>query len=127
MVRPSKSDLDHAFTRIETLAAGRGLPGTMRSTSYRSPAIKVGGRTFIRLRDAATLVLHCPHNQKTLLMEISPDIYFETHNYIGQSAVLVRLNEISDEELSLRIEDAWRFRAPKLLQADHLNSARPTS
>ncbi len=114
-------DFDTAFARVESLAAGRDLPGVERSTSYGTPALKVRDKSFVRLRDATTLVLLCPIEQKTLLMEISPDIYFETDHYVGYPAVLIQLAVISDEELSLRLEDAWRFKAPKRLAA-----SRPT-
>ena len=107
---------DADFQRIENLARQRGLAEVERSTSYRTPALKVGGKSFVRLKDKDVLVLLCPMEQKTLLMEISPDIYFETDHYIGYSAVLVRLDKIDDEELSLRLEDAWTFKAPKRLQ-----------
>ena len=104
-------DHDAAFSRIEVLASAKGLAGVERSTSYGTPALKVKGVAFVRLLDSQTLVLQCPLEQKVLLMEISPDIYFETDHYIGYDAVLVRLSAISDEELSLRLEDAWRFKA----------------
>lgn len=110
-------DLDQVFTRIEQLAQARDLPEVTRSTSYRTPALKVRGSSFARLKDAATLVLLCPSEQKALLMEISPEIYFETNHYVGYPAVLIRLDAISDEELSLRLEDAWRFKAPSRLAA----------
>ncbi len=110
-----KNDLDHTFTRIERLARERGLPEIESATSYGTPALKLRSRTFVRLKDAETLVLLCPPEQKALLMEISPDIYFETDHYVGYPAVLVRLDVIGDEELSLRLEDAWRFRAPATL------------
>lgn len=113
------TDLDQIFDRIERLAFARGLPGITRSTSLRTPALKVRERAFVRLKDANTLVLLCPTEQKTLLMEISPDIYFETDHYVGYPAVLIQLAVISDEELSLRLEDAWRFKAPKTLAAQH--------
>jgi len=103
-------DLDPHFDRIETVAKARGLRGYERTTSYGTPALKVSDRTFVRLLDAATLVLQCPLDQKVLLMEISPEIYFETDHYVGYDAVLIRLDAISDEELGLRIEDAWRFK-----------------
>ncbi|MDB5528666.1 MAG: hypothetical protein JWR51_1769 [Devosia sp.] len=109
------TDLDAAFARILALAQARGLPGLARSTSYGTPALKVGSKSFCRLKDAQTLVLLCPAEQKTLLMEISPDIYFETDHYIGWPAVLIRLDVIADEELSLRLEDAWRSKASKTL------------
>lgn len=114
-------DLDTAFERVHALAQSRDLPGITRSTSYGTPALKVRGKLIVRLKDAGTLVLLCPAEQKTLLMEISPEIYFETAHYIGYPAVLIRLAAIEDEELSLRLEDAWRFKAPKTLAAQ-----RPT-
>ena len=111
-------DLDQIFSRIEKLAEARGLPGVARATSYGTPSLKVRDKSFVRLKDSATLVLLCPAEQKTLLMEISPDIYFETDHYVGYPAVLIRLDAISDEELSLRLEDAWRFKAPQKLAAE---------
>jgi hypothetical protein len=110
-----QTDLDSAFDRIERLAKDRGLAGVTRSTSYGTPSLKVRDKSFVRLKDAQTLVLLCPSEQKSLLMEISPDIYFETDHYVGYPAVLVQLSVISDEELSLRLEDAWRFKAPARL------------
>ena len=110
-----RTDLDAAFARIEALATTRGLPGLARSTSYGTPALKVADKSFCRLKDAQTLVLLCPAEQKTLLMEISPEVYFETDHYVGWPAVLIRLDVIADEELSLRLEDAWRSKAPKKL------------
>lgn len=46
-------------------------------------------------------------------MEMAPEIYFETDRYKGWPAVLIRLPAISDEELSQRLADGWRHRAPK--------------
>jgi hypothetical protein len=110
-------DLDRVFSRIEALAQVRALPGVTRSTSYGTPSLKVSDKSFVRLKDATTLVLLCPSEQKTLLMEISPEIYFETDHYVGYPAVLIQLPVISDEELSLRLEDAWRFKASQKLAA----------
>lgn len=108
-------DLDHAFARIERLAQARALPAVIRSTSYGTPSLKVRDKTFVRLREVGVLVLLCPAEQKALLMEISPGIYFETPHYVGHGAVLINLEAVTDEELALRLEDAWRHRAPKSL------------
>lgn len=105
-------ELDTAFQRIEQLAEARGLAEVERSTSYGTPALKVKDRTFVRMLDSNTAVLQCPLEQKVLLIEISPEIYFDSDHYLGYAAVLVRLDAIEDEELSLRLEDAWRFKAP---------------
>jgi hypothetical protein len=112
-----RADLDAVFERIEALAGNRDLPEVTRSTSYGTPSLKVKDKSFVRLKDADTLVLLCPAEQKALLMEMSPHIYFETDHYVGWPAVLVRLSAIDDEELSLRLEDSWRFKAPKRVAA----------
>ena len=110
--------IDQTFARLQALASARGLPEIEPSTSYGTPALKVAGNAFIRLLDEKTAVLQCPSDQKVLLMEISPDIYFETDHYRGWPAVLVRLPVISDAELAERLVDGWRNKAPKrLLQA----------
>ena len=114
---PARTTLDAAFARVHALALARDLAEVALSTSYGTPALKVSGKSFCRLKDSQTLVLLCPADQKTLLMEISPEIYFETDHYVGWPAVLVRLAVIGDEELSLRLEDAWRAKAPKKLAA----------
>ncbi|WDR03416.1 MmcQ/YjbR family DNA-binding protein [Devosia algicola] len=85
--------------------------------AYRQPALKVSKATFASLKDANTLVLQCPEEQKILLLEIAPDIYYETDHYVGWPAVLVRLDVISDDELALRLEDAWRHKAPAQIAA----------
>ncbi|RYE58074.1 MAG: hypothetical protein EOP20_06545 [Hyphomicrobiales bacterium] len=109
----SQTEFGPEFDRVEALAKARGLADVTRSTSYGTPALKVDDRTFVRLLDTDTIVLQCPLEQKVLLMEISPEIYFETDHYVGYDAVLVRLAAIEDEELTLRLEDAWRFKGPE--------------
>ncbi len=116
------ADLDQVFQRIEKLAPASRLPGVTRATSYGTPSLEVGGKSFVRITDTQTLVLMCPDDQKALLMDISPDIYFQTDHYVGHSAVLIHLDAIGDEELALRLEDAWRFKAPQKLAGQ-----RPTA
>ena len=111
------ANLDTVFERVVRLARERRLPEVTRSTSYGTPSLKVKDKSFVRLKDADTLVLLCPLEQKVLLMEMSPHIYFETDHYLGWPAVLVRLSAIEDEELSLRLEDSWRFKAPAKVAA----------
>ena len=69
----------------------------------------------MRVKDAETAVLMCPLEEKELLFESAPAIYFETDHYKGWPALLVRLGAISDEELRLRMEKAFRFKAPRKL------------
>lgn len=104
------------FARILRLARDAGLPGLDQAAPAGTDTLEVSGEAFLSMLDARTAVLHCPVDQKVLLMEISPDIYFETDLYVGQEAMLINLEKIDDEELSLRLRDAWTFRAPEHLK-----------
>ena len=110
------NDLDAGYARLVRLATAGGLADVEQATSYNTPALKVAGTTFVRMLDPTTAVLQCPAEQKVLLMDISPDIYFETDHYVGYDALLIRLDKIDDEELSLRLHDAWEFKAPERLK-----------
>ena len=108
--------------RMLRLCAELRLPEVTESTSYGKPSLKVKSKSFVSVRGPQEMVLHCPLEQKDLLMEMAPDIYWQTAHYEGWPALLVRLDVIGDEELKLRLEDAWRFRAPKRLADDYAAS-----
>jgi hypothetical protein len=99
--------------RMLRLCRELGLPEVTESTSYGAPSLKVKDKNFASVRGPQEMVLHCPLEQKDLLMEMAPDIYWQTDHFKSWPGLLVRLAAIGDEELKLRIEDAWRFRAPK--------------
>jgi hypothetical protein len=115
----SNADWAGAAERVAQLGRALGLLEISEGTSYGTPALLVRGKSFTRLKDPGTLVLLCPPEQKELLMEMAPDIYFETDHYRGWPAVLIRLAAISDAELSQRLADGWRHRAPKRLAVAH--------
>lgn len=107
--------MGHEMDRMLRLCAALQLPEVNESTSYGAPSLKVKGKNFASVRGPQEMVLHCPLEHKELLMEMAPDIYWQTDHFKGWPGLLVRLEVIGDEELSLRLEDAWRFRAPKRL------------
>ena len=104
--------------RLLCLAAGADLPGLERSTSYGTPSLNLRGKFLGRLFDAETLVIRCPVEEKTMLMQAEPQFYFQTDHYRGYDAMLVRLARIDDARLAARLERAWLMRAgPRDLQA----------
>lgn len=107
------------FDRAAALlrAAAASLPGVEESTSYGTPALKVKGKLLARAKDADTFVLWCPSEDKALLIEAAPKIYFETPHYHGYALVLAHVDRIKPKELAHRIELAWRALAPKKLVA----------
>jgi hypothetical protein len=60
---------------------------------------------------------------KEALLASDPGIYFTTPHFDGYPAVLVRLDRISDDELTEVIVEAWLCRAPAKLAKAYLDEA----
>jgi hypothetical protein len=56
---------------------------------------------------------------KEALIADNPAVYFTTPHFDGYPAILVRLEEISDDELRELVVEAWLCRAPKRLAAQY--------
>jgi hypothetical protein len=106
-------DLSRAFGKLQQAASG--LPEVAEGTSYGTPALKVRNKLLARVKDADTIVLMCPLDEKEMLLETASAIYFETDHYKGWPAILVRLAKIGPEELRHRLERVWIRQAPKTL------------
>jgi hypothetical protein len=102
----------------DVVAAGGALPGVEESTWYRTPALKVRGKGFCRLKeDGETLVVPVVDlEDKEALLRSDPEVFFTAPHYDGHAYVLVRLERVEREALGELLEDAWRLRAPDSLQ-----------
>jgi hypothetical protein len=58
---------------------------------------------------------------KEALLADDPDVFFTTPHFDGYPAVLVRLEEITVEDLEEVIVEAWLARAPKRLAQQYLD------
>jgi hypothetical protein len=98
----------------------RQLPGAEESTSYGTPAFKVKGKLFARLKENRTqLVVHVPIAERALLVEFKPTVFVVTPHYEKHPYVLVELAHVEKAELTELLEDSWRMVAPKHLLAAH--------
>lgn len=122
MTTPSPNPAPGAFERVAAQARARGLPGITEAEADGHRALAVAGEFFARLDEAGILALDCPPQQKALLIEISPNLYFDPPGREDEPLLFIRLERIGDEELSLRLHDAWHFRAPASLKAEHRRS-----
>jgi hypothetical protein len=113
--KPIVRDLSRDLARVKNLVAKLGLEGVEESLSYGMPCLKVTGKFLTRVREPGILVLMCTREEKELLMEVNPEVYFETDHYKGWPAILIRMPKISDAELKHRLQVAWRLQAPKKL------------
>lgn len=110
-------ETDVILQRLLRLVAAARLPDVEISTHYGLPALKVGGKAFVSVKNAETIVLSLPVDRKEQLIEMAPEVYFQSDHYIGWPSLPLRIAEIDDAELQVRLIEAWRFRAPKKLRA----------
>jgi hypothetical protein len=99
-----------------SLPEAEEIPGDR--VSYR-----VRGKLFAwksRDRDGATLAIRVDREEKQLMLDARPDLYFQTQHYEGYPGVLVHLDAIDVDELRERLEDAWLIQAPKTLAKEFL-------
>jgi hypothetical protein len=106
---------DPVIARLLNLAAKANLAEIEESVWFRTPSLKVAGKSMMRIKDADTLVFRCTLEDKEMLIAAAPKIYFETDHYKGWPAVLVRLSKANDKDLTASLIRAWRLMAPKRL------------
>jgi hypothetical protein len=97
------------------------FPEVVESTGERT-AYSVRGKAFAwaaRERDGGGLAVRVDRDEKQLILDSNPDVYFTSPHYRGFPAVQVRLEKIDHEELLQRLEDAWLIQAPKRLAASY--------
>ena len=92
------------------------LPGVVEGTSYRTPAFRVAGTFFFRLRDdGASLAVRIDFDTREALLQANPRAFFITDHYRGYPAICVRLSTVRRQELKELLELSWRCVAPKRL------------
>lgn len=106
---------------------GRALPEVVEDVWYRTPALKVRGKSFVRLKeDGATVVFLLESvDEQEALIEAKPELYYITDHYRGWPAVLARLSKLRVAECRHRLEEAWRIKAPRTLVKARDAARRP--
>ncbi|MBB6467535.1 MmcQ/YjbR family DNA-binding protein [Aminobacter carboxidus] len=105
--------LQPAFDKLR--AAAEGLAEVVEGTSYGTPSLHVRKKFLCRVKDADTAAVTCALEEKEMLMEADPQLYFETAHYKGWPVVLVRIHDIPPDQLRTRLKRAWLMQAPKSL------------
>ena len=98
------------------------FPEVEESTGERI-SYSVRGKGFAwaaRERDGGGLAVRVDGEEKELILDSNPDVYFTSPHYRGFPAVQIRLENVDREELLQRLEDAWLIQAPKRLAASYV-------
>lgn len=98
---------------------GRLLPEVALDIWFRTPALKVRGKAFVRLKEDGENVVFLLESvdEQEGLCDALPAVYWITDHYRGYPAVLARLAALTEPECRLRLERAWRVKAPRTLVA----------
>ena len=117
------------MTWDEVVEIGRRLPGVEVSTSYGTPALKVGGKLMTRLRpeDESLVLLDVEPEEREFLIGADPNTFHVTPHYVGYPAVLVRLSHLDPATLHRFLERRWRHVAPKRLVREYDDKPGSTS
>ncbi len=98
----------------EVATAGLALRGVEEATSYGRPALKVRGKAFaVAGKTDDHFVLMLALERVELLMEMEPELFFQTPHYVGWPAVLVRYGALPAADLPALLQEAWAQRVPK--------------
>lgn len=97
------------------VAYALSLPGAELASFYGRPTPKVRGRAFVSIghEPDSSYVLLCSRDEKAVLMEVAPDLFWETDHYRNYGAVLVRFGRGDREWIEQLIARAWWDRAGK--------------
>ena len=112
---PRKSRLP-AVTWSVARRIALAMPGVAEGTSYRTPAFRIAGKFFFRLReDAESLAVRIDFDTRDALLQANPKAFFITDHYKGYPAMCVHLSTVLRPELKALLEESWRCVAPKRL------------
>lgn len=96
------------------------IPFVEESTAYGNPAFRVKGKFMGSMReDGDTLSIKVEKFERDLMIQSEPDKYFITDHYLNYDYVVVRLENVTEDDLYYLFKQAWRLVAPKRLLKEH--------
>ena len=115
------------MTPEEMEAIVMAFPGVEKGVSYGSPAYKVNGKFFTRLRrdDASMVIMEVSLDEREMLMEAEPRTFHFTAHYKDYPCVLARIDSLHPGSFRNFLERRWRRIAPKKLVKAWEAAAQP--
>ena len=109
------------MTPDEVRAIVLAFPGAEAGMSYGSPAYKVNGKFFTRLRreDASVVLMGISFDEREMLMEAEPGTFHITAHYKDYPSVLARIATLHPGSFHNFLERRWRTLAPKKVVKDY--------
>jgi hypothetical protein len=94
------------------------LENVEEGTSYGTPAFKVSGELFARLRDdIGALVVRMSIEDRQELIAADPETYFITDHYLKYPWILVSLGRVHPDAMRDLLRAAWQSAAAEKRRA----------
>jgi hypothetical protein len=105
------------FDDLRTIALA--WPEVEDGTSYGTPALKVRKKMLVRLReDGDSLVMPgVPQDERDMLVESQPKVFYFTDHYRDYPMVLIRLSKAKRATVEPLLRRQWRALASKKARA----------
>ena len=102
----------------DVVAFACALPDVEMAPFYGTPCPKVNGKAFVSPgREAGSFHVMCPIEEKDLLLETAPGIFWQPPHYEGWPGLLVRFAPADPGRVADVIRRAWWDRAKKAQRA----------
>src|SRR3569833_90866 len=101
------------FEEMEAIVMS--FPGVEKGMSYGSPAYKVIGKFFTRLRreDQSLVRVEISFDEREMLIEAEPATFHFTAHYKDYPSVLARMKSLHPGSFKTFLDRRWRKIAPK--------------
>ena len=109
------------MTHEEMEAIVMAFPGAEKGVSYGSPAYKLNGKFFTRLRgaDQSLVIMDVGFDEREMLMEAEPATFHLTAHYKDFPCVLARMESLHPGSFRNFLDRRFRKIAPKKLVRDY--------
>ena len=101
-----------ALPEVQDRSNDKGLHFRVRGKLLAWTPRQRAGAKGPRDPDLTVLVVRCDVDVRDIMMEAEPGKFFVTSHYAGYPAMLVRLDEVGEDELRGVLISAWRHEAP---------------
>ena len=94
-------------------------PGVEESSHYGQPSMKAFGKFLTRLKEDgdSIVVPGIPFDERDMLIETQPDVFYTTDHYRNFPSVLMRLSSSDQASVDAMLHRRWRELAPKKIRA----------
>ena len=113
--RDEGEDVAHTMTFDDVKKLALAWPEVEDGTSYGTPALKVRKKMLVRLKeDGDSLVMpSVPLDEREMLVETQPKIFYFTDHYRDYPMVLIRLSKAKRATIEPFLRRRWRELASK--------------